>query len=422
MFLKLKEEIKEGKTLLQFGFLKSAGRALGMLVPLVVAKFFSEELFGSYTLARMIPFFFMAFSIESFKVPFIVYGNEERMKSGKINKSLSVQCIFILFSMGLFLSMVLAIPGPIMSLTKITKVELFFIVLAFTGLVIKAFLSNLCMAMGQRIKDSRIDFVFGLLTISFVLIFYFAGVLNLSMVFFVYFIAGVLVLSIFIKSFDFKLFLPLVFDKQYFKDMFNFAKWMVFGSAAGHFINWVDLLVLRFYGISMGEIGGYGLGYQIFKGFMVLMSILPLYFLPFITEHINNPEKVRSYLYNKRPKIFILGLIPIILIFAAIPYIFNFIYQDSYQEAVTVIRILLVAVVLVLYNLFYYPIINALKKYRAYSIISIIHVLINVILNIILIPIYGLYGAAVATVIGYFFRVVMIEFYYRYKLRGILKI
>jgi O-antigen/teichoic acid export membrane protein len=144
--------------------------------------------------------------------------------------------------------------------------------------------------------------------------------------------------------------------------------------------------------------------------------------MPFIAENINNPEKIRAYLYNKRPKIFLLGTVVIVFIFVGAPYIFRLVYGAAYQESVTVLRILLIAVVLVLYNLFYTPVLNALKKYRVYQIINIAQVVIKVLLNVILIPRFGLGGAAVGTVFSYFFRLVAIELYFRLRLRGILKI
>ncbi len=37
---KIKREMAEGKTLLQFGFLRAVGQSLAMIEPLIVAKFF----------------------------------------------------------------------------------------------------------------------------------------------------------------------------------------------------------------------------------------------------------------------------------------------------------------------------------------------------------------------------------------------
>jgi len=91
MLRKIGHEIKQGKTLFQFGFLKGTGQALGMIAPLVIAKFFaSEALFGRFFLARMIVFFFATLLITSAQIPFVIFANQERSKTGKIYKSFSV--------------------------------------------------------------------------------------------------------------------------------------------------------------------------------------------------------------------------------------------------------------------------------------------------------------------------------------------
>jgi len=420
MLRRIKQEFKQGKTLLQFGFLKATGQALAMLVPLVVAKFFAPEVFGRYSLAKMIPFFFTTLLITSAKAPFIVYANQEKTKTGKINKSFSVQCVFLVLSLLLFLAVSLVFPDIVMSLAQISKAELFFICLAFVGMALKSFISNLCMALDQRIKDSLVEFVFGASSIIAIIALHMADKITLGTVFLVYFIAGVLVLALFIKTFDFKLLLPFGLDKKYFKDMFNFTKWVMFGATAVYFINWGDLLVLRIFR-PIAEIGEYGLGYQIFKGLIILVSILPAYFLPFVSKNIDNPEKMRNYLYNKRPKMLLLGTIVIVLIFATSGYFLRWIYETSYQNSITVLRILLIAVLLVLYNVFYIPILNVLKRYKVSQSINVIQVIINVILNVILIPLLGLYGAAVATAVAYLCKAVFYELYFRLKLKKLLE-
>ena len=99
---KIKEELRQSKTLLTFTSLKAIGQTLGMIAPLVIAKFFSPELFGSYSLAKMIVFFFTTLLILSSQTPFIVFANQEKAKTGKINKAFSVQCVFLFLSLCLF--------------------------------------------------------------------------------------------------------------------------------------------------------------------------------------------------------------------------------------------------------------------------------------------------------------------------------
>jgi len=421
MFDWMKQELKQGKTLLEFGFLKAVGQALGMIAPLAVAKFFSEELFGSYALAKMIVFFFLTLLISSSQAPFIVLANQERKQTGKINKTFSVQLLFVLVSIFAFLLISMAFHKVITAFAQISFVDLVFMFLAFVGLALKSFVCNVFLAMGQRIKDSLAELVFGALTLALVFVFYWRGVINLRMVFLVYFISAVFVVFVFIKVIDFRQLRPFSIDKQHFKDMLNFTKWLMFGATAAYFVNWGDNLVLRFY-VSMEDIGSYNLGYQVFKGMSMLTLILYSYFLPFVSQHIEDSGKMRSYLYNKRPKIFLPVIVIIGLIFAVFPYIFRFVYGDVYQDSIAVLRILLIGSVIVLYNVFYAPLLNALKKYKFTQGANIFQVLLNLLLDVLLVPVMGMLGAAVATVIAYFSKGVILEVYFRVRLRKLLQI
>lgn len=421
MLQKIKQELEQGKTLLQFGFLKATGQALGMIAPLVVARFFSPELFGSYSLAKMIVFFFSTLLIASSQRPFIVFANQERAQSGKINKSFSVQCTFLAFSMLAFLSLNLIFNKAIVAYAQISPTDLLFVSLAFVGLALKTFLCNLFLAMGQMLKNSLAELVFGSLSVALIFVFYLLDMVNLRTVFLVYPLSAIILIIIFFKTIDFNLLLPFGFDRNYFTDMFNFTKWVTLGVTAVYFINWGDNLVLRAF-VSMDDIGEYNLGYQVFKGLSTLIFIINAYFLPFVSQHIEDSVKMKNYLFNKRPKILLLGLIAIGLLFIIAPYIFRFFYGSLYQGTIVVLRVLLIGSVSILYTIFYDPILNALKKYKFAEATLIMQVLLNVLLDLILVPRMGMLGAAVATVLAYFCRAITIEVYFRTKLKKLLKI
>jgi len=421
MLTKIKQQFVEGKTLLQFTFLRATGQCLTMAVPLIIAKFFSPELFGRYSLAKMIIFFFTMLSIGSLQTPFIVFANEERAKNSKINKAFSAQCVFLILSLCTFLVLILLLNKPIAAFAKISRADLFFVLFGFIGIALKTFLCNLFMAMGQRTKNALTELTYGLLSVSLIFILHFVDRINLRTVFMVYPASTVILIAILFKSIDFKLLLPFKFEKEYFRKMLDFAKWVALGATAVYFIDWGDNLVLRCF-VSMEAIGVYNLGYQLFKGIIILIHILGPYFLPFLSENINNTIKTREYLWSKRPKIFIVGMITVAIIYFLGPYLLNAIYCDVYRESMMVLRILLIAAVIFLYNVFYIPFFNALKKYKVLQISNVLQVLLNIILDLVLVPRMGIYGAAVGTVFAYLCRAVILEMYFRIKLRKDLKL
>ena len=435
MLRRIRQEFKQGKTLLQFGFLKGFGQALGLIAPLVIARYFAspgvpnetaEALYGNYSLAKMVMFFFAALLITSTQAPFVVFANQERAKNGKINKAFSVQLTFIILSFCIFFAVIVPSGKYIADLAGINRGDLFFVGLAFVGIALKTFICTLFMAMNERIKNAIAELVFGGSMLCFIFAFYFSHRLNLRAAFLSYLLSGLVLVLTFIWFIDFEKLRPLSLDKPLFRDMLNFTKWIMAGAMAVYFINWGGPLVLRLFtsigDVTMGDIGNYSLGYQIFKGIVMLTFIVNSYFLPFVSQHVEDPAKMKSYLFNKRPKIFLLGLIVIGLVFVAAPYLFKLFFGEVFQDSVTVLRILLIGSVLMFYAVFYDPILHSLKKYKFTQTVNVLQVLLSMLLALLLVPVMGMVGAVVATVIAYFFRAATMEVYFRVKLKKLLKL
>jgi O-antigen/teichoic acid export membrane protein len=417
---KIRGEIAEGKTLIQFGFVGALGQGFGMITPLVIARFFTPELLGSYYLTKMVLFFFASLLLSYMQTPFVVFASQERGKTGKINKSFSVQCTFYAFSAAAFLLVIVFGGKAIAEFAKISLKDLFFVAMAFVGIALKTVLCNLFLSLGQRMRNALAELVFGSVSIICVVAFCLAGRVNIQNVFLVYFIAGLLVAVVFGWRLDYRVLGPLTFDKRQFRDTLAFTKWIIIGATAAYFIGWGDSIVLRFL-TSMGDVGTYNLGYDIFKGTTMLIFIIYVYFLPFVSQHIDDNVKIREYLLVKRPKIFLLGLAGIAACFILAPYVFRIAYRGVYQDSVTIVRILLIGSVLALYNIFYEVVFDALKKYRVTQTAVVLQVLLNLILDVILVPLMGITGAAIAAVVGYAVRVVIYEMYFRTNIQSRLK-
>lgn len=419
MLKAITQHIAQAKNLVTFTGLRTMGQVLEVAVPLIVAKLFSPELFASFSLARSIIFFIAAITLSSVQTPFMVYANQEREKTGKISRSFTIQCIFLLVSLGLFSAIALIFAKPIILFAKISQAELFYVSLGFAGFAVKTFISNLFMALGQRIKHAMAILIYSALTVFFVIVFCLVDWINLRSVFLIYFLATVLLVLFFIKAVDFNLLLPFDFSSKHFKEMLNFTKWVFLGVTAAYFVHWGDSIVLRLF-VPMDDIGYYNLAYQFFKGLIFLTGALNIYFLPFISQHIENAEKLRNYLYSKRPKIIALGLVGLVCIFFLFPYVLRMFYGNIYSKSILVLQILLIANAINLYVIFYAPIFNAVKKYKFFNIAAVIQITINLLLDLTLVPYMGMLGAAIATVIAYFCHAVVLEVYFRYRIRPLV--
>ena len=416
---KLKEDLKQGKTLILFTSLQTTGSVIRMLSPLVIARIFSEEMWGRYSFCEPVVFFFSALFILSARNPFIVYANEERVQTGFIRKTFSIQCIFLAASIALFLGVILLFGKFIANIAKIKEGDLIYVSLAFLALIIKDFAGNLFMAMNQRIRNAILEISFGTFTLGFIFIFYLFNWIDIKWIFLSYFFAALLVLTGTLFAINFKLLVPLFFDIKHLEKMLSFTFWGMAGAVSSYVINWGGVWLLGYYTGDIEQSGSYNLGFKFFKGFTILTYIASGYFLPHLSEHANNTQKIKAYLYHKRPRILLLGAVFLALAWLVAPSALNLLYPGKYTDAGLVIRILIIGSFAFLYTAMYFPLFTALKKYKFIQIIILTQVILNFAMSILLIPRYNISGAAIATAISYFYLAIGFEYYYRTKLKQI---
>jgi O-antigen/teichoic acid export membrane protein len=416
MLQRFKREIKEGKTFMQFSLLKAVGNGLGMVLPLIVAGIFSEELVTSYWLAKLVVVFFSTLIMNALRAPFIVFANQEKKQTNKINKTFSIQCMLLLITLSLGCAAAVLLTNTIATFAKISLSDVPFLLFGFTGITIKMFICNFYMGLDERIKNAKSEVIFGISCVVLVLTFYLTGMLSLRSVFAVYPISAAVLVAIFFKTTDLSPLLPLQLDKKLLSEILVFAKWQFIGASSVFFINWVATPIMRYYNMTT-DINVFNLGFSFFKGLIMLMTVASSYFLPFISSNINEPKKITNYLYRKRPRVIAVGFLGLVIAFFIAPIFLNLVYPGKYIGSSLTIRVLLIAAAFALYGIFYLPLFNALKMYRYIQTITISQVVLTTVLNLVLTPHYGYKGAVTATVLGYVFRISAMEACFRLVVR-----
>ncbi|MBN1796643.1 MAG: polysaccharide biosynthesis C-terminal domain-containing protein [Sedimentisphaerales bacterium] len=416
MFKFIKRHVREGKNLVAFTGVRTFGE---ILVPLLIAKLFTSDLYGKFSLAKLIVFFYLTVFISSTRNAYIVFSNQEKTISGKINKTFSVQCVFILLGVTVFLASIFPLSGCFVNFAGMDYSFLPYMIIAFLGLSLRSFFCTTFLALGQRIKYSLSELVFGLGNLACIGFFYFFSEINLKLIFLSYALSAAILFSVFVWFVDWKAALPFHLERKQFLDMLHFIKWVFVGVTAIYFLNWGDNLILLHYKVGWGNIGIYNFAYTLFKGILVVIAAMNTYFLPFVSEHLDNKEKIREYLFKKRAKLLLIGLAGLCLAFIALPYFTDF-FGETYKGSATVTRILLIAASMSFYSAFYQPLIMAKRKSRVNQSINIIQVFVNISLDLVLVPHFGILGAAIATSIGYTLQAILFELYYRLVLKKAL--
>jgi O-antigen/teichoic acid export membrane protein len=415
----LKREIKHGKNLMVFMILKAMSLGVLAIIPFILAGFFGPEKFGVYSLAMMVIYFFSALLIHSLIPPFTVYGNKELKETNKIRRVFTVSALLFILAVILFLLFALVLYKPLLQFISIDKNQFLFLILAFMGLSIQSFTGSLFMAMNKRISSVTYGLISNIILVGYILILLKFFTIDLENVFLMWLIAPILAATLMLRKIDFKKLIPLELNKGTLKKVFNYSKWIMIGGTAVYFVNWGDNLVLRYFA-SLEQIGVYNLGYSVFKGLLMLISTTAVYFLPFITQNIDNPDKIEKYLHNKRPKIILLWTLCVLALYFTLPYLLNILYGKEYSGSATVAQILLVATLFAVYWRLYDPIFNAMERYRFTQIANVFFVILNLGLDVIFVIYYGYIGAAIATMISYGVMGIIYEVYFRKYCKPVL--
>jgi O-antigen/teichoic acid export membrane protein len=232
-------------------------------------------------------------------------------------------------------------------------------------------------------------------------------------------LAGLVILVISLFCTDYRKILPLSFSKESFKELGKFTSWMIFGTAASYLVNWGDNIVLKYF-VSLSDIGIYNLGYQFFRIGLVFNVFIAHYYTPWLAQRLRNQQTIQNYLQVTRKKTLKYILLGFIIAEIMTGYVIRTLFSPSYEPTIGVIRILLLANVAMAIFAFYLPLFHVVKKYRLANIILITQLITNITLDIIFIRYWGIFGAALATTIGYLVYVIIIKIAFESKIKKTL--
>ncbi|MBU0672283.1 MAG: flippase [Candidatus Margulisbacteria bacterium] len=203
------------------------------------------------------------------------------------------------------------------------------------------------------------------------------------------------------------LFLFSIYRKISFKiDLLNLKKTLFFALPIG--VSFVlaqvyysfDVVMLGFMRNSV-EIGYYNAAFKIYLFLVLFAGIYHSAMFPRISRlYQESPEKLPD-IYTRSNRI--LALVAVPLMFGAILLAgkgMRLLYGEIYSPGILALQILLGGIVLQYINTGYHRGLLACGKERWYFIGVLVPVSVNILLNFIFIPLFGLYGAAVATLLG----------------------
>lgn len=415
MVNKFRNKIKENIEILQFSSISIISSGLTAFLPLIVAKLLNPSGFGTYSLGVSLIFFLSAILISSSQAPIIIEMNKELKEKNKINKTFSILLIinFIVIILSGFLFYLFK--SQIISFTNSNSIKIVYaLYLGFIGYAMKSVIQTLLLGIDKKKIFATVDGIFGITSILMLILLFTQNYNDVYLYISTYIIAGVI--SFFYGCFFIRIkdLFPFHFNKALFLEIIKFIGWQIIGLGAIYFINWGDNFVLRLY-TNTEQIGIYNLSYKLFGSFITVFYFVNSYFLPYLSKHSNDSQKIKEYIEKTKPKIQKILLILIALGLFVIPFLIKILYGSHYAGSIPVYIILSMALIPFSLSVFYIPLFNSQKKYKIIQIASIIQVIINLTLDFILVPNIGIYGSAIATTIGYISLFLIYQYYYKYS-------
>ena len=200
-------------------------------------------------------------------------------------------------------------------------------------------------------------------------------------------------------------FIPILFDLSVLKELLRIGLPLVPTFIIYWVFNSIDrIMITKMIGIS--ELGIYSIGSRLASISMLVQAAFSggWQFFSFTTMKDNDQVSLNSKIFEY------LGIISYILFMVSIPFIsvvFNFLFEGDYTRGQEVFPYLFLSPLLLI---LYQTIANQfviIKKTILSTLSLLVGGIINILLNIVLIKLYGIKGAALATLISYFVSVII---------------
>jgi len=194
--------------------------------------------------------------------------------------------------------------------------------------------------------------------------------------------------------------LKLSYDRTIWKKFLKISWPISLGFIAGWILVSVDSIMMGYFG-QTAQVGWYNAAYKIIASVVISATLISRSFYPALSRFFKESKEKLQKIWNYQMELMIILAIPTTIggfIFA--PKIINLFYGSGYNPSVYAFQFLVFVCAI---DFLYYPYAMALvvsnQQKKNFGLL-LTGIVINIILNLALIPRYGFYGAAIATIIS----------------------
>jgi O-antigen/teichoic acid export membrane protein len=196
--------------------------------------------------------------------------------------------------------------------------------------------------------------------------------------------------------------IKLAFNKTYAKEIFFKGMPFLFIGVFSSLYAKIDVTMLR-YMTNFESVGYYSAAYKFIDFSFLFASLFVASVYPLLSPLWHDGQKMREFkdFFQKSFRIlFSAGLMVALVLIVASPWLIKWFFPASFGPAVLALRILGISQVLSFISLLFSTLLIIEGREKIGLAIIVFGAVFNIILNIFLIPRFGLYGSAWATVIA----------------------
>ncbi len=382
----------------------------GIGISAIIARTLGPEKQGIYSLVILLPSFLTMFTNFGIAPASVFYIGRKEHSAKEIlgnNIIFSILISVLTISMGL---VIVFFFGPEL-FPGIEKSYLFLALLLIPFFLFSDFVSHVLIGLQKITKYNIASFLqsfFFLLLVTLLLLWLNFGIkMAIFAQIFSLFLSGIILFFFARKE---ALGISLRFNKQYFKKALSYGFKTHLGTIFSFFHYRVDLFLINIF-INPLAVGFYAVAARLAEGIWLLSFSAATVLFPKVVSETNK-EKLKNLTPLVCRNILLATLLIVIPLFVFARLVIVFFYSEKFLDSVQVFQILLLGTLFVSGWRILANDIIARGRPMVNTYITGFSVILNIGLNIIFIPLWGITGAAWATVISYWVMFVITVFVY----------
>ncbi len=387
---------------------------LGYLYRIIIARYFGPEVYGLFSLATIILFWFVTIASLGFSEGILRYVAFYRgaKSTDKIKYIFKFSLSFLLIT-GLFSGLTLFFLSEFISIKIFHNTGLIIFLKLLSFLIPIYIVTNVFLYLilaYERVKFYSIltDVIYNIAKLVSLIVLILIGIKTNSVIF--SFMLGTIVIFM-VSYFYSKYKITLIFGKVKLEkneknkirnELFLYSWPLILSPIFYNLFPYIDSFFIGYFK-NVSEVGLYNSAVPIAELMLIAPFLFVRLFFPLITKEFSKKNfEIITELSKQVEKWILLINLPFLILILIFPDVFiSILFGPDYLPALNALRFLAIGFIFYTLSIVSYNLITMAGKSRIILIDIILISTLNIILNIIFIPKYGIVGAAITTMISH---------------------